>query len=86
MGDPDRRAVARRSFEGYDPRMALSASEQRPIDDRAVVAWRFGELQRVGFDERVALELALCPDVDLHLAIRLVEQGCPIEIALRIVR
>jgi hypothetical protein len=66
--------------------MALSTREQRSIDDRVVVAWRFAELQRVGFDERVALELAMSPDVDLHLAIRLVERGCPTETALRIVR
>ena len=72
---------------GYDLAMALSSPpEQRSIDDRVVVAWRFAELQRVGFDERLSLELAMSPDVELDLAISLVEQRCPLDTALRIVR
>jgi hypothetical protein len=70
----------------YDTGMTALASEEREIRDRAVVAWRFAELLRAGFDERVALELAMRPHVDLHLAVRLVDQGCRHETALRILR
>jgi hypothetical protein len=41
-------------------------------------------LQRAGYGPDAAAELASRHDVDLHHAIDLVEQGCPEDIALRI--
>ena len=49
-----------------------------------VQAWRAQELERAGYAPTVAAKLAERPDVDLHLAIDLVRQGCPHEVALSI--
>lgn len=48
--------------------------------------WRGEMLERAGYAHAAAEELAARHDVDLHLAIDLVERGCPEEIALRILR
>ena len=42
------------------------------------------ELERAGYSPAAAAELAGRSDVDLHLAIDLVRQGCPHEVALSI--
>jgi hypothetical protein len=49
-----------------------------------VERWRAEALEKVGFDQVAARELAGRPDVDLHGAIALVESGCPPEVAVRI--
>jgi len=59
-------------------------SEQSSADDGAVVRWRFDELVRAGYGWSAALNLAKRPDVDLHLAEKLVRTGCPQATALRI--
>jgi hypothetical protein len=41
-------------------------------------------LERAGYAEDDAAELASRHDVDLHTAIGLIEKGCPAEVALRI--
>ena len=46
--------------------------------------WRHEELERAGYDPGSALELAARSDVDLHLAVELIERGCGIDIALKI--
>ena len=46
--------------------------------------WRAEELVRAGFDPSDAVALAARHDIDLHLAIELVEQGCPYETAIDI--
>ena len=46
--------------------------------------WRAEELERAGYTPSEAAELASRIDVDLHLAVGLVERGCPPETALRI--
>jgi hypothetical protein len=46
--------------------------------------WRAEELVRAGFDASDAVALAARHDIDLHLAIELVEQGCPYETAIDI--
>ena len=46
--------------------------------------WRIGELERAGYGPDEATQLGARPDVDLHLAIELVERGCPPGTALRI--
>jgi hypothetical protein len=51
----------------------------------AVLRWRFEELLRAGYDAGSALILAGHAEVDLHVARRLVERGCPPKTALQIV-
>jgi hypothetical protein len=46
--------------------------------------WRAEELQRAGYDARAAMVLAARHDIDLHLAIDLLERGCSDELALQI--
>jgi hypothetical protein len=46
--------------------------------------WRAEELERAGYGPAEAGELAARPDVDLHLAVELLERGCPAGVALRI--
>ena len=46
--------------------------------------WRAEELVRAGFDASDAVALAARHDIDLHVAIELVEQGCPYETAIDI--
>jgi hypothetical protein len=46
--------------------------------------WRAEELVRAGFDPSDAIALAARHDIDLHLAVELVEQGCPYETAIDI--
>jgi hypothetical protein len=49
-----------------------------------VERWRTAELMRVGFAGDDAIALAARTDVDLHQAIELVQRGCPLELAVRI--
>lgn len=46
--------------------------------------WRTEELERAGYSRRAAGRLAARLDVDLHLAVGLLERGCTPELALRI--
>jgi hypothetical protein len=49
-----------------------------------IVIWRHEELERAGYPPEDAAELAARSDVDLHTAVRLLEQGCDPELALKI--
>ena len=49
-----------------------------------VQEWRAEELERAGYPVREAAELAGRHDVDLHLAIDLISQGCPVPVAVEI--
>lgn len=49
-----------------------------------IEGWRAAELERAGYDAGGAAKLAVRHDVDLHLAIQLVERGCPAQTALKI--
>jgi hypothetical protein len=49
-----------------------------------VQRWRAAELERAGYSRDEAAELAGRPDIDLHLAVALLERGCPPATALRI--
>jgi len=49
-----------------------------------VVRWRAERLESAGYELDAALEIAARPDVDLHQAIALLEQGCSPEVAARI--
>lgn len=46
--------------------------------------WRAAELERAGFDPAGAAAIAARHDVDLHRAVEMLEQGCPAELALKI--
>jgi hypothetical protein len=50
----------------------------------SVTAWRVERLLDAGYDAEAALVLALDGDVDLHLAVSLLERGCPADTALQI--
>jgi hypothetical protein len=49
-----------------------------------VERWRTSELMRVGFPGDDAVVLGARVDVDLHDAIALVQRGCPVDLAIRI--
>ena len=51
-----------------------------------VEAWRREELVRAGYPAEAADELAGRDDVDLRMAIALIERGCPPELATQILR
>jgi len=53
-------------------------------ESERIERWRAHELERAGYDSDDAAELAARHDVDLHLAVELLERGCPPETALRI--
>jgi hypothetical protein len=55
-----------------------------PTERDEVERWRAGELERAGFDVSLARKLAGRFDVDLHLAVELIANGCPPELAARI--
>ena len=65
----------------------MSATDLHIVTDtelERVEHWRAEELVRAGFDPSDAIALATRHDIDLHLAIRLIELGCPHETALQI--
>jgi hypothetical protein len=71
---------------GKGKAMAAAPPERaEPEELTRIQRWRFEELMRAGYALPDALELALRTDVDLHRAASLVQQGCPSEIAVRIV-
>ncbi|HZR93906.1 MAG TPA: hypothetical protein VFA44_16035 [Gaiellaceae bacterium] len=49
-----------------------------------VERWRVEELLRAGYDTAAAARLAAALHVDLHRATELVQRGCPVELAVRI--
>ena len=67
--------------------MALQAPAAPLLAERErdeVVSWRVERLVAAGYDGEAALVLALDRDVDLHLAVSLLERGCPADTALQI--
>jgi hypothetical protein len=55
-------------------------------ESERVERWRAEELVRAGYDDESAAELAARSDVDLHRAVELLASGCPVELALQILR
>ena len=49
-----------------------------------VELWRLDSLERAGYDAESAAVLAASPEVDLHLAVSLLERGCSVDLALQI--
>lgn len=63
---------------------AVGEVTYKELEAERVVAWRQEELERVGYDVAGARDLSRRSDVDLHLAIALVRDGCSPETAIRI--
>jgi hypothetical protein len=63
-----------------------AAEAQLPLESELerIEQWRAEELERAGYPVRDAELLAHRLDVDLHLAIDLISQGCPVPVALQI--
>jgi hypothetical protein len=55
---------------------ALSSQLYRR-DAEEVLRWRFERLLDAGYDAATASALAKRVEIDLHLAVRLVRNGCP---------
>jgi hypothetical protein len=53
-------------------------------ESERIERWRAEELERAGYGAEEAVELASRDYVDLHLAVELLQRGCPTETALRI--
>jgi len=55
-------------------------------EQELVERWRADALERAGYAHDDAVELASRTDIDLHGAVKLLENGCPLETALAILR
>ena len=66
--------------------MECAEAEIQPITDAEaeVVFWRAEALRRAGYDAKAVLRLARRSDIDLHLAVGLLDSGCAQHTALRI--
>ncbi|HYH88084.1 MAG TPA: hypothetical protein VEX67_02555 [Solirubrobacteraceae bacterium] len=64
-------------------RPATPASVETPEPD-PVVVWRTTRLREAGFSSELAEALARDCSYDLHAILRLVDRGCPAELAARI--
>lgn len=64
--------------------MTTAAERRDLVDENAIFDWRFTELRRAGYPAPDAFALASAKDVDVRLAERLLEQGCPPKTALGI--
>ena len=53
-------------------------------ESERIERWRAEELERAGYLPSDAAELAARGDVDLHLAVELLDRGCPPGTAVRI--
>jgi ABC-type phosphate/phosphonate transport system substrate-binding protein len=63
----------------------MSVAETEILDETTLVeAWRAEQLELAGYGATAAAELATRHDVDLHLATGLLTDGCPAELALKI--
>jgi hypothetical protein len=58
--------------------------DAQPPVDLAVVQWRYDRLLAAGYPPNTAILLAEYPTVDLHQAVGLLERGCTLRQALRI--
>jgi hypothetical protein len=58
--------------------------EQIETEADRVSRWRAEELERAGYELSAAAVLAASSGVDLHLAVDLLERGCPQDVAMQI--
>ena len=65
--------------------MSTAELQERPdVEIELVEQWRVESLSRAGYDLESATVLAASHEVDLHFAMRLLESGCPVDLALQI--
>jgi len=65
----------------------MAAVETETVEETEtdrVERWRADELERAGYAPDTAHILSLRPDVDLHVAVGLIERGCPPALAAEI--
>ena len=65
----------------------MSQTELNVLEDtelERIERWRVEELMRAGYGTRAAGRLATRHDIDLHQAVELLGQGCPPELAVKI--
>jgi hypothetical protein len=63
----------------------MPAAELHDVTElERVEGWRLEELTRAGYPAEAAAQIAARHDIDLHRAIKLLEQGCPPEVAAKI--
>jgi len=53
-------------------------------ESERIERWRAEELERAGYEPRLAAKIAVRQDIDLHLAVDLLARGCPADLALKI--
>ena len=63
-----------------------AAETQLPLESELerIEQWRAEELERGGYKPADAARLAAEHQVDLHVAVDLLQRGCPAEVALQI--
>jgi hypothetical protein len=65
----------------------MAQTELHVLEDtelEKIERWRAEELERAGYGTRSAGRLAARHDIDLHRAVELLDQGCPPELAVKI--
>ena len=83
IGSLDR--ITRDWYPAKRGEMSAAELQERPeVEIELVEQWRAQSLARVGYDVESAAVLAASHEVDLHYAMRLVERGCPVDLALQI--
>jgi hypothetical protein len=63
---------------------AEESGSWRADEPDRIYAWRLDSLKRAGYHDDTAFSLATGAHVDLHLALKLVDRGCSVEMAARI--
>ncbi len=53
-------------------------------ESERIERWRAEELERAGYEPRLAAKIAVRQDIDLHLAVDLLARGCSADLALKI--
>jgi hypothetical protein len=68
------------------PMETLETPTWEQDEHERVERWRQDQLERAGFPPRDAAALAARTDVDLHGAVKLLQRGCPTNLALKILQ
>jgi hypothetical protein len=63
---------------------AVTVEGQRLGEDQRVILWRARELARAGYSALAADAISARTEIDLHRAVALARNGCPADLALRI--
>ncbi len=64
--------------------MSTANITESVLEVELVEQWRLDSLERAGYDAESAAVLAASPEVDLHLAVSLLQRGCTVSLALQI--